>query len=190
MNICLLVLLGRTGFVNPVRCRNDVVQFNIFHTTLQWLNLATPILDHELMKVTPCIALMGELWGVLWDFRDDWPRYNGTTLWYDHFITSTLDVHINAIFRVFPAISNFITKSYRFHLWKRPKISHKISRCPTRFNHWCLCHGIIGVLCSASHRSRQMGLRGQRKGQIWWYQKSETKHIMLSVTIDTREPST
>ena len=31
---------------------------------------------------TPYLALTGELWGVYYDnFKENWPRYNGTTLY-------------------------------------------------------------------------------------------------------------
>ena len=65
---------------SAVKCHYNTIQFIVLYMVLQWLGLN--FIQVELSKDTPYLALMGQLWGPFCeDLRENWLRYNGTTLY-------------------------------------------------------------------------------------------------------------
>ena len=73
----MLILSLIRGCTLNTQCRYNAVQYNITGIEADYQSEA------ELTKNTPYLALTDELWGVFRGyFGENWPRYNGTALYF------------------------------------------------------------------------------------------------------------
>ena len=77
-----MVLVHIQCWICTVECHYNAVQYNtISHTALHWLK--QNINQSWITNYNPYLDLMGELWGVFYEYSvGNWPCFSGTTLYF------------------------------------------------------------------------------------------------------------